>query len=446
MKLIEYFKNFLDNEVNLNSARITLLDERTETITDLLKNSDEFKDNFLDVIPQGSYAHKTIIKPVRANDEFDADILLYLEEFEDWEACDYVENLYQFFRDHGTYKNIVSRKTRCVTIDYANDFHIDVVPFLERHGEKYVTNRHENSFELTNPEQYTEWLDERNRITKHHFVKVIRLIKYLRDYKRTFSVKSIILNTLLGEQVNDAALLEDANCYNDIPTTLYTVMRKLKAYVETYPQMPTILDPGQTGENFGDRWNQDGWANFRTKMMYYSDKVTEAYEETDKEKSLEIWQSIFGDGFEKPEAKAETSLYSENRGLISFNNTEQQITDLGFPLRINPVYRLRMVGRVGRKQGFRHYELNTQGNRVGRGRDLYFNVKQCTVPAPYQIYWKTLNRGTEAIKLNSVRGQIMSGTADHHEVTSFRGNHFVECYIVKDGICVAVDRQSVIII
>jgi hypothetical protein len=207
MKLINYFKNFLDNQVNLNSSRIKTLDERTEAITHFLKNSDLLEENFIDVIPQGSYAHKTIIKPVRTTDEYDADILLQLEEFTDWKAQDYVENLYTLFRGSNVYRDKVSRKTRCVTITYANDFHMDIVPFMERHGQKYITNRHENIFELTDPEKFTDWLDERSRITKHHFVKVVRLIKYIRDYKRTFSVKSIILNTLLGEQINDSALL-----------------------------------------------------------------------------------------------------------------------------------------------------------------------------------------------------------------------------------------------
>lgn len=446
MKLIKYFKSFLEKEVNLNSARISLLDERTETITNVLKESELLKDNFLDVIPQGSYAHKTIIKPVRSTDEFDADILLYIEEFSDWEACDYVEKVYQLFRNNSTYRDKVSRKTRCVTIDYANDFHIDVVPFLERHGSKYVTNRHENIFELTNPEKYTEWLDERNRITKHHFVKVIRLIKYLRDYKRTFSIKSILLNTLLGEQVNDAALLEDENCYSDIPSTLYIVMKKLKAYVESNTYMPTILDPGDTGENFGDRWNQDGWSTFRTKMIYYSDKITEAYEEKDLQKSLEKWQFIFGEDFKKPEAANESQLQLSNRGLAVYNNTEQQITDLGFPVQINPFYRVRLFGRVTKKQGFREYDLSTNGNKVGRSRNISFSIKQCDVPQPYQVYWKTLNRGEEAIKINCIRGQINEGSSTHSEPTSFKGNHFVECYIVKNGICVAKDRQSVIIL
>ncbi|SEO09077.1 hypothetical protein SAMN05192574_105266 [Mucilaginibacter gossypiicola] len=446
MKLIEYFKNFLDRSVNLNSSRITLLDERTTAITNFLKESDLLKDNFVDIIPQGSYAHKTIIKPVRSTDEFDADVLLELEEFEDWEACDYVEKLYELFRSRAIYREKVGRKTRCVTIDYANDFHIDIVPYLKRHGSNYVTNRRDNSYELTDPEKFTEWLDEKNRVTKHHFVKVIRLLKYLRDYKRTFAIKSIILSTIVGEQVNDVALLENPNCYDDIPTTLYTIMKKLKAYVQQYQIMPTINDPGQTGENFGDRWHQDGWANFRNKMIFYADKVVEAYEESDKEKSLTKWREIFGEDFKKAEAVNEQRSEASNTALVRFDQTEQQITDLGIPVNMNPVYQVRMIGRVTKKTGFREYDLNTQGNKVSTGRYINFRISRCTVPQPYQVYWKTLNRGNEAINHNCVRGQVVSGGETHQEPTSFRGNHYVECFIVKDGICVAKDRQSVIII
>lgn len=70
--------------MNLNPTRITLLNKRTETIISVLKNSELLKDNFLDVIPQGTYAHKIIIKPVQFTDGFDADILLSLKEFADW--------------------------------------------------------------------------------------------------------------------------------------------------------------------------------------------------------------------------------------------------------------------------------------------------------------------------------------------------------------------------
>jgi hypothetical protein len=181
-------------------------------------------------------------------------------------------------------------------------------------------------------------------------------------------------------------------------------------------------------------------------MIYYSDKIAEAYEETDIQRCLEKWQFIFGEDFKKPEARAENQLQLANRGLVVYNNTEQQITDLGFPVRINPFYKVRLLGRVTKKQGFREYDLSTNGNKVGRSRNIAFSVRQCDVPQPYQVYWKTLNRGEEAIKTDCIRGQINEGSTTHNEPTSFRGNHFVECYIVKNGVCVAKDRQSVIII
>lgn len=162
MKLTEYFNNFLKSQVNLDDSRLNRLNGSVGAVTDFLRASPVFVDNFNDTIPQGSYAHKTIINPVHENDEFDADLLLCLEEIDGWEASDYVQELYVQFRASHIYRDKVSRRTRCVTLDYAGDFHMDVVPFLERHGQKYITNRSDNSFELTDPEAYNAWLDEKN--------------------------------------------------------------------------------------------------------------------------------------------------------------------------------------------------------------------------------------------------------------------------------------------
>ena len=51
----------------------------------------------------------------------------------------------------------------------------------------------------------------------------------------------------------------------------------------------------------------------------------------------------------------------------------------------------------------------------------------------------------ELDQAHQVRGEIVSdrGTLDKIERTSFQGPHFVECYIVKDGYCVARDRIDV---
>lgn len=61
-------------------------------------------------------------------------------------------------------------------------------------------------------------------------------------------------------------------------------------------------------------------------------------------------------------------------------------------------------------------------------------------------YWKVRNIGEVAERKNMIRGQI-NRTDDKHqkESTSFEGPHFVECYIVKNNVCVAKARIDVLI-
>jgi hypothetical protein len=440
MKHINEFKVFLEGEVNLNDTRLKTLDDRVSAVTDFLEQSEIFKNNFIDVIPQGSLAHKTIIKPVQDGDEFDADVLLHLEEFENWEAEDYVIKLHSCFSGSGIYKDKAKLGKRCVTLHYAGDFHIDVVPFLERHEKKYITNRPDNEFELTDPEAYNEWLDDKNRTTGGNLIRIIRLIKYLRDFKETFSVKSFVLNVLLGEQVNDVALLEDPNCYSDIPTTLKTILNRLRDYVQENSILPSIMDPSETGENLSDRWNQEDYEIFRKAIIRYAEWIGDAWTEQDRATSLEKWQRVFGDKFGT--SRISTSELSA-KSLATYNKTEEQIEDKGIKVSINPRYQFRIDGKVLKKDSMGAYYLRKRGNRVLPGRQIQFEIKVCNVPTPYKIYWKVLNRGEEAIARDCIRGRIIEGDRVWKEPTSFRGSHFVECYIVKDGICVAKDRQPV---
>jgi hypothetical protein len=78
-------------------------------------------------MPQGSWAHKTIIKPVDLG-EFDADLIVFVAPVDGWSASKYIEELYTVFRENGTYKEKVRRFSHCVTITYADDRKIDVAP------------------------------------------------------------------------------------------------------------------------------------------------------------------------------------------------------------------------------------------------------------------------------------------------------------------------------
>jgi hypothetical protein len=295
MKFTKDFESFLRDEVNLNQTRLDLLQERVDAVSDYVADHATFDDAFIDTIPAGSWAHGTIIRPVKANDEFDGDVLLYVKEQDDWLPKDYIEELYKAFRSSSTYRSMVSRETRCLRINYAGDFHIDLVPYLEYGGKHVITNRtepkDEGRYEASDPEAFSAWIDERQRITNRTFVKVVRLTKYLRDHKDKWSCKSIILTTLLGNLVNEVEASHDETLYADVPSAFVTLFGKLAKWLPD--SMPAVMDPADTGDNFTDRYRDDwNYDNFREWIIYYADKAERAFKETDRDKALELWRAL----------------------------------------------------------------------------------------------------------------------------------------------------------
>ena len=458
MKFVDDFEAFLREEVNLNQTRLDRLQESVDALENFLSEHDIFGKMFLDFIPAGSWAHRTIIRPVHENDEFDADVLFFVKERTDWQPKDYNENLWSAFRSHETYKSLAQRKTRCVRIDYTGDFHIDVVPYLERSSLHYVTNRSKpggvGRFELSDPESFTAWIDERQRLTNGHFIKTVRLIKYLRDFKNTFDCKSIILMTLLGNQVNQVEASQSPALYADVPSTLITLVGKLAKALPT--TMPDILDPAGTGDNFSARY-KDEWdySNFRTRMINYAKRMQAAYDEKNRDVAIEKWQELFGDAF-KPGTSTSKALSEPFNAAVAWAG--EKFIDkqpYNIPIRIDPHFHAHINGRVTgfangqytRRNGFRQFELSKQGNRVPKNRSLQFTVTT-NVPQPNRVYWKVRNGGVEASEANQLRGEISQdeGLNKKTETTRFNGQHYVECYIVKNGAVVARDRQSVIVL
>jgi hypothetical protein len=446
VKLIKHFDAFLKNKVNLNESRIATLDSRIEAVSNFLSSGeDAIATNFVELIPQGSYAHRTIIKPVAENDEFDADVLLELNEISGWEAKDYVQELYTAFRTTGAYKDTVSRRSRCVTVNYAGDFHMDVVPYLERHDERYITNRSDNVFELTHPEGFNTWLDEQNRLTSGRLVKVVRLLKYLRDYKNNFTVKSVILTILVGGRVSGAALLANPNRYQDLPTAFVNLLEDLNAYLQANPVIPIIADPSCPTENFNHRINQDQYTNLRKWVKTYAEWARDAYDEPDVAQSYTKWRKLLGEKF----GTFETAALKESaahRGVSGVTDTEEYVEDK-FQVAVNPAYRIRIQARTVKRDGFRNYTLSAWGNKVAKNRQLRFSIRSSNVLEPYELWWKVRNTGREAIARNMIRGQIVrdTGSGTRSEPATFRGNHYVEVYAVKNGVVVAKDHHPVII-
>ena len=150
MKRVEDFNEFLADHVNINQNRLDKLNDHVAAVTTHLSRHLE---SFEKVERQGSYALRTIIKP-KENKEYDADVLLFMKYQKGEKPAEYINDVYNCLRQHGTYKDMVHRRTRCVMVDYAGDFHLDIVPCVEINGQRYVCNNKTDQFEITDGTGY----------------------------------------------------------------------------------------------------------------------------------------------------------------------------------------------------------------------------------------------------------------------------------------------------
>lgn len=453
MKLLEYFNAFLRDTVNLNQSRLDELDGRVDSITKSLKSAPALGGLVLDTVPQGSWAHETIIRPAEGL-EFDADFLVQVAEDAGWNADPkrYAAAVWNALHEHSTYGTMTTRKDRCVRVTYANDCHIDVVPYVVlESGREAIVNRTTNEFEDTNPVEFTDWLQDKDTITNGNLRRVLRLLKYLRDQRNAFNIKSVLLTTLVGEVVTSMRVELAPGCYDDTPSTLVTIVQDLDAWLQANPNKPSLVDPSCPSTSFDHRWTDAQYAAFREKIHYLAPKIQAAFAEATVTASLTAWQEVFGSAFKAPTttASAAESVVKAAQVDHSDRAPHENFIDELFPVDVSHEVRIdcEVSESTNSNRAARRSALRSRKGRVPKQRDLLFKVISTTVTEPYKVYWKVRNHGDEATLKGQLRGKIQpdSGQRQRRESTSFTGHHFVDCYIVKNGVCVAMARQQVVI-
>lgn len=310
MQFADHFDVLLKDTVNLSQFKLDTLIGRVDAVYKALKADAQIGPYIIGKTPQGSWAHRTIINPVGDN-EFDADFMLDMEENPDWADSPktYIDEVYAALHRHSSYSGMPhSRKCRCVRLVYANSMHLDIVPHLNlADGREVIVNRDDDEWEQTNPQGFTDWMKQKDSTANGNLRRVIRLMKYLRDHKNTFTgTRSILLTTLLGEQVTNLRTLLDPGYYSNVPTTLLHIVKDLDDWLQARPVKPSIADPSGSGVTFDHRWEQSTYSYFRDRIHAHAAEIEEAYNEPDKDRSVALWQGIFGDGFKAPTPTSST--------------------------------------------------------------------------------------------------------------------------------------------
>ena len=160
-----------------------------------------------------------------------------------------------------------------------------------------------------------------------------------------------------------------------------------------------------------------------------------------REDALQAWYGFFNHDYWS-EQVSETTNYSlvavQKSVICSYSDTEEYIEDK-YPMWIHHTVNLNCTvsGDGWRANTPLNSFLSVLRTYVPHNFSVSCVVSSTTVPYPYEVWWKVKNVGPEAQRRNEVRGQILKRGNAITENTKFYGNHYIECYIVKDGYCVA---------
>lgn len=413
------FQTFLTN-IEPSKTTKEMISSIQQNLRSYLANHNEYKYVYADSFLSGSYAKHTSIRPKKGDGKRDVDIIIITNYNPSSQPQKVLDELYNILSESNHYKNI-EKHSHSIGIEMSN-LEIDVVPVIkDNNGRMFIGNNKTNAWSATDPAGHLKWCSNANKMTNGKFIPCVKLFKWWR--RNNFGgehdcPKGITLEKIVADNIPTfASNIEE--CF--IETMRSIINNYLPSLITgTIPHVydPCILD--------NDLLNQYSLAN----LLEFFLKMMEHLKLVNTDNSCENWITIFGDAFPS----------SDKNSLGIRGEEEEFIEEI---VSINKKYDLKIDCKVS-QNGFRQFLLSKNVFPLKHDLNLDFFIESTDAPTPYSIYWKVRNVGEEAIKRNDIRGQIIrSNKAVHHENTRFRGPHFVECYIIKDGICVAIDRINV---
>ena len=165
-------------------------------------------------------------------------------------------------------------------------------------------------------------------------------------------------------------------------------------------------------------------------------------------KAVTAWHEFFNHSYWEDTQNSSLNKLLFAKSSSDYDNTEQFIEDL-YP-EINEKYYVnidcKVIGNGFSVIPITKYleEIAPRFNKFIPSKfEVRCEIKETNCPSYDKILWKVKNVGNEAKKRNCIRGQIEERGKSITEPTSFSGPHYIECYLIKDNVCVAIDHIDV---
>lgn len=332
-------------------------------------------------------------------------------------------------------------KTSCVRIKYADGYHIDFAVYRRHYdseNECWIYEHAGSDWSERELRGLTDWLKSQNDDSNGKLRKIIRLSKmFCKSRKSWKNMPSGLLQTVLCDEKLQQS-------YERTDELFYYTMQEIVNRLKTSTSVIAPVDDGRdlTPRNI-DHQRMTNWKN-RLKSKLEDLEVLFS-EDCTKDDAIQAWYGFFNHDYWGEQVTVEESyaVSSVSKSVCSFFDGEQYIEEM-YPMRL--IYQCDVSCKVS-GDGWRPKPisefLSMWRHYLPHNFEIRCEMEYTNCPWPYKILWKVKNVGPEAERKNQIRGQIEERGRNIVEHTSFFGNHYIECYIVKDGSCVARKRIKI---
>ena len=354
-QLIDYKEDLIIaicNKLQLQPSKYELAEKRYHSIANTIQKDAAFNGMELNMYAHGSFRLKTTVKPLKDN-EFDLDFVVELPIYSTMSPKDLYDHIYRILSSDGVHDDMVQKKTRCIRVNYANDFHMDIMPgqLVNRWTNEIIVPDRElkHWYHHSNPKGFADWFERqaRTQIIKAHEVKVLleraeplkeqeivtkleplrRAVQLIKRYRDIFCdstgkepVRSIVLCTLMGEITSSYS--SELDIISDFCTY---VMNKDKHS----NGRPFVVKNPVVEEVLSEKWSEDeeNYRDFMSMVIALDlavDSLKKATVNTEIVKQLKI---MFGENVTNEvvleradvinKARHGNSLYTDAKGILN---------------------------------------------------------------------------------------------------------------------------------
>lgn len=314
VELPRHFQRFHEG-ISLNPTRAKRIQRAVNSVTKFT-NADRPLQQYVlgPPIRQGSFATNTVVRPLNDSVEYDVDLLLPMDfnRFPDgfFNAKRDPDYILPYLQDRlrTNYSARLERKNKCVRINYAGDFHIDLVPAHVSNGMAgpfEICDRSEGEFVETDPVAYVEWVKNLDNQFGGRFTKGIQMLKRWRDFRcgARNGPSSMHLTVLAGRGLEHFASKRKpdftwlSSAHSGMEAFLWDAANSMRCYLDTGFFGCRLDMPGSVPEDIERTWSDDQQDALRGKLDTFINRAQKALNTNRTDTAVRRWQENFGSSF-----------------------------------------------------------------------------------------------------------------------------------------------------